>query len=202
MAKVMASLRHCTGNLAGFSGRDTPGQFWPWAILVFLLGTIASTAIMLPPMMRAMITMFRTLEAARRAGAREPTQEQLRDAFMSQYGADFSALWLPIGAISLVSALLLAAAIVRRLHDRDRTGLWALMPLPFMVFSIANMATGIAFAPGRRGLTATELAASSAGSLYIIAGIVLIVLLVGDGTRGPNRFGPDPRESGSLDKQR
>jgi uncharacterized membrane protein YhaH (DUF805 family) len=41
-----------------------------------------------------------------------------------------------------------------------------------------------------------ELAASSAGSLYMLALIVLIVLLVGDGTRGPNRFGPDPREPG------
>jgi uncharacterized membrane protein YhaH (DUF805 family) len=125
VAKVMASLRHCMGNLARFSGRDTPGQFWPCAILVFLLGTITSFAVMLPPMMRAMLSMFRTLDAARRAGGPEPRPEEINEAFMTQYAADLGALWLPMGAISLVSALLLAAAAVRRLHDRDRTGLWA-----------------------------------------------------------------------------
>jgi uncharacterized membrane protein YhaH (DUF805 family) len=196
MARVMASLRHCAGNLARFSGRDTPGRFWPWAILVFILGTIASFAVMLPPMMRAMLNMVQMLDAARHAGGREPTPEEVSDVFMTQYAAELGALWLPMGAISLVSALLLAAAIVRRLHDRDRTGLWAPMPLPFMAISIANMPAGLAVVTGRRGLTPLELAASSAGSLYMLTLLVLIVLLVGDGTRGPNRFGPDPREQG------
>ena len=197
MAKVGASLRHCGGNLARFSGRDTPGQFWPWAIFVFVLGTIASFAVMLPPMMRAMITMFRTMEAARRAGGPEPTPEQINEAFISQYAGELGALMLPMAAISLISALLLAGAVARRLHDRDRTGLWGLMPLPFMAVSIANMPAGVAMATGGADLTPFERAAASAGSLYWLTLLVLIVLLVGDGTRGPNRFGPDPREQGS-----
>lgn len=198
MAKVWASLKHCAANPARFSGRDAPGEFWPWAIFVFLLGTAASFAVMVQPMMRAMLRMFQTLEAARRAGGREPRPEEISEAFTSQYAADLGALWLPMGAINLVSVSLLAAAVVRRLHDRGRTGLWALMPLPFMAVSIANMPAGLALATGRRDLTPLELAASSAGSLYLLALIALVVLLVGDGTRGPNRFGPDPQEGSNV----
>lgn len=195
MAKVVASIGRGLGGVTRFSGRDTPGQFWPWAIFVFILSTIASFTIMLPPMMRAMLTMFRTLDEANRAGSPEPSPEEVSQAFMTQYAAELEMLALPMAAVNLVSALLLAAAIVRRLHDRDRTGLWALMPLPFMLISILYMPAAMAVAMGRRDLPPLEMAASSAGSFYMLTLIVLIVLLVGSGTDGPNRFGPDPRET-------
>jgi uncharacterized membrane protein YhaH (DUF805 family) len=193
VAKVMASLRHCTANLARFSGRDTPGQFWPWAILVFLAGTIASFIVMVPPILRGMIRMFETIEAARRTGAPQPTEQQLQEMIITQFSADFAALWQLSAAINLISALLLGAAIVRRLHDRDYSGLWGLAPLPFMAISIVSMQAGLAVATGRADLTRLEVAASSASSVYMLVIIGLIVLLVGDGARGANRFGPDPR---------
>jgi uncharacterized membrane protein YhaH (DUF805 family) len=195
MGKVTTSIRHCAGNLARFSGRDTPGQFWPWAILIFVLGTIAAMFVMVPAILRSMLAMFQMLDA-RRHPAGEPVPPEVLEAFMAQYGAELGALWLPMAAINFGSALLLAGAVVRRLHDRDRTGLWGLMPLPFMAISLANMPAAAAMMTGGANLTPLERAASSAGSLYMLALIVLIVLLVGDGTRGPNRFGPDPRERG------
>lgn len=194
MGLVTTSVRHCAANLARFSGRDSSRQFWPWTIFVFILGTIAAFAAMLPPMLRAMVAALRTMEAARRTGAPEPTPEQINEAFVGQYAADLGALVLPMAAINIVSVLLLAGAVVRRLHDRGRSGLWGLIPLPFLAVSVANMPAGVAIATGRADMTPLERAAASAGSLYWLALLVLIVLLVGDGTRGRNRFGSDPQE--------
>ncbi|MGE0260985.1 MAG: DUF805 domain-containing protein, partial [Alphaproteobacteria bacterium] len=61
--------------------------------------------------------------------------------------------------------------------------------------SLATMETSIAVASGARAASGWEVAASSASGLYWLGVIVLIVFLVGDGTRGPNRFGPDPHTS-------
>jgi uncharacterized membrane protein YhaH (DUF805 family) len=99
---------------------------------------------------------------------------------------------VPMALVNLVFVLLLAAAVVRRLHDCDRTGLWALLPVPFMALGqlkapqMTAMFTG--GLPDERMMSLMML-----NSLfYWIALIALIILLVLEGTNGPNRFGPDP----------
>jgi uncharacterized membrane protein YhaH (DUF805 family) len=97
--------------------------------------------------------------------------------------------------VSAVTVLLLFAAVVRRLHDRGRTGWWAALPLLFEI-------TGLALAPyvfrHMTDLAANPnfaLLSSLNGLAYWAALIVLIVMLAGEGENGPNRFGPDPRAS-------
>ena len=195
MANLLARIGYGARSVAQFSGRDTPGRFWPWTVFVFILSTVATFAVMLPPMLNAMLRLFRALDAAGPQPPGEPIPPALMDAFMADYAAELGTLALPIAAINLASVLLLAAGVVRRLHDCDRTGAWGLMPLPFMVVSLFNMPASLALATGRRTLSAWETAASLTSALYWLAVIALIVLLVGEGTRGPNRFGPDPREA-------
>jgi uncharacterized membrane protein YhaH (DUF805 family) len=71
------------------------------------------------------------------------------------------------------------AVAVRRLHDTDRSGWWFAAP-------IALSALGAAF---RGGALETVLGLASG-----VASITLLVFYCLDGTRGPNRFGPDPKD--------
>jgi uncharacterized membrane protein YhaH (DUF805 family) len=86
------------------------------------------------------------------------------------------------GLMGVVFAWLYAAASIRRLHDRNRSGWWM---LPFLV------------AIGHHDGVAAWFGSSSPArwigfALYIVSlwGIVEFYFL--RGTPGPNRFGPDP----------
>jgi uncharacterized membrane protein YhaH (DUF805 family) len=100
-----------------------------------------------------------------------------------------------VGSITVAATVvLLAAAVARRLHDRNRRGYWGLLPLPFL-------AAGLALMPGifERAAAGREipdprlfLALVLNNLVYLAALGFLIVLLAGPGTTGPNRFGPPP----------
>jgi uncharacterized membrane protein YhaH (DUF805 family) len=86
-----------------------------------------------------------------------------------------------VAVVAAILVALLAAAVNRRLHDRDRRGYWGLIPLPFLAAGMAlmpEMSTNIA------------LIANFLAYLYGLA--LLVYFLVGKGTPGPNRFGPPP----------
>ena len=70
---------------------------------------------------------------------------------------------------------------VRRLHDVDRTGWWLVVPLVALVLL------------GFAGVTQFGWLAAVAGIVALVSLIVILVFAVSDGTPGPNRFGPDPK---------
>ncbi|HSI18782.1 MAG TPA: DUF805 domain-containing protein [Sphingomonas sp.] len=81
------------------------------------------------------------------------------------------------------------AVHVRRLHDSDRTGWWVVMPIAPFVFTLALGVIAVA----SRSLT--MLLVTALFWILSFGGIIwLIVLQCLDGTRGENRFGPDPRD--------
>jgi uncharacterized membrane protein YhaH (DUF805 family) len=88
---------------------------------------------------------------------------------------EFSPLfWLGIGAISLLflaTFIPSLAVTVRRFHDRDMSGWW------YLAFVVGG---NIPFV----------------GPLVSLGFLVLMCL---EGTRGPNRFGPDPKDPNSVD---
>jgi len=91
-------------------------------------------------------------------------------------------------AVVFVAAIaLLAAAVVRRLHDRGKSGAWGLMPLPFIAFASIMMSKVIAQNPPDMGLF---FAIFINNFIYIGTLIFLVVLLAGAGTQGENRYGP------------
>lgn len=86
-------------------------------------------------------------------------------------------------SLSLVVSLLLLPAnlgvAVRRLHDRNMSGWWLLLPLISLVLGILGGNTG----PGQSPVIAI---------LTFGLCLVYLIILCMPGTAGPNRFGPDP----------
>ena len=92
-----------------------------------------------------------------------------------------------------VIIFLLAAAVVRRLHDRGKSGAWGLMPIPFLVFASVAMPklfnqVGQGDAPDMSLFFAIFIN----NMLYLASLAFLIVLLAGASAKGENRYGPEP----------
>jgi uncharacterized membrane protein YhaH (DUF805 family) len=88
----------------------------------------------------------------------------------------------PISALFLLATLCPSLAVgVRRLHDTNRPGWWLL----------------IGYAPLLLSLCMTYLGSLSLAMIFsviaLIGFIVLLVLMVMEGTKGPNQYGPDPK---------
>lgn len=85
----------------------------------------------------------------------------------------------------------LPALFVRRMHDQDRTGWWALIPLTVAAYNIT--AEVIANREGIAARIAFEQATWFWDWIALPPFLVFIVLFLLPGTQGPNRYGPDPR---------
>jgi uncharacterized membrane protein YhaH (DUF805 family) len=79
-------------------------------------------------------------------------------------GPAMTFMFVPVGLFYLAVLLPVLAVTVRRLHDRNLSGWWY---LAFIVLSIIPF-------------------------VGFLAGIALIVILILEGTNGPNKFGADP----------
>lgn len=92
---------------------------------------------------------------------------------------------------SLATFIPSLSVAVRRLHDTDRSGWWLFLPIVAVVVLVAVAVASV-------GGGTTDLAGFGTGFIAAfvvlgISGIVLLVFFCLDGTRGPNRFGEDPK---------
>jgi len=171
MRELIEAVRHNLRNLLHFAGRERRGTFWRYVLVLYVaqmaLGMLASWAMM--------AAMF----GPARAGA---------------FDTMFDTILLFSAISAAMFVLMLAAAVVRRLHDSGRSGLWALLPLPFLV---AGMWGLHAFRASihERGDPPISFGLIMANNVIYLAVVgYLIFLLARSGTAGPNRYGPDPRE--------
>jgi uncharacterized membrane protein YhaH (DUF805 family) len=85
------------------------------------------------------------------------------------------------GPLTLIVALALLtpqlSVSVRRLHDTNRSGAWVLLGFVPIVTMVVSYQTGLAVL-----------------NLLSLVAFVLIYFFVLEGTRGPNQYGPDPKE--------
>jgi uncharacterized membrane protein YhaH (DUF805 family) len=90
----------------------------------------------------------------------------------------------PLTAVVLLALLVPSVAVgVRRLHDIDRSGWWLLAAYAPLILSMLLPLAGI-------------VQPTLALILLVVAGagfILLLVFSVLEGTKGPNRYGPDPK---------
>lgn len=154
-------------SLTVFSGRDRRGQFWPYAGVVV-----------------ALIYVFSGIAGVLAMGSMLTGTEVM---------PDFTAFFAVIAGTLLISIVLLAAAVSRRLHDTGKSALFGLMPVPFIVIYCA------VFPAMMQDMMVAEepdaglfILAGISNLLYFAALITLIVLLCLKGTNGPNRFGDEP----------
>lgn len=192
----MNPIRYSVANLLRFSGRDRPGQFWPWAGVVlggvFLAWMIAFFA--------QLAKMGPKIDQIAREHPEQVTVEQgpghysVRiEGHHPELMPDFVTLTYIMLAILSVAAVLLAAAVVRRLHDSDMRGWPALIPLALLIVGMAQMGSYFSAA-----MTQDELDLGAFGRIFLtnlayLASLGwLVYLLVRKGTAGPNRFGDPP----------
>jgi uncharacterized membrane protein YhaH (DUF805 family) len=193
---MVESIRYNLTNLARFSGRESRALFWPYAIAVIILGMLSMFALMVPGIMESFGRM-------QRFAAAHPDQATV-DSGPGHYSItihgshpelmpDMSSLSSGVGLIALIVAALLAAAVARRLHDRRMRGVWGLLPLPFLGFGLIMMPRFFeSVRTGHPPDMQLFMAIFFNNFIYILMLATLVVLLVGEGTRGPNRFGEQP----------
>jgi len=169
-------------RLFDFSGREDRASFWPYAALAFIIITAAGMIIFVP-------IMHHAIQSMQQFAAEHPDQAtvttgpgqysvSIRGTMPQVMPSRLVALYL---AVSFGLAILLyAAAVVRRLHDRGKSGFWGLMPLPFIIYSSIQMPRmfAMAMAPTAADMT-LFFSIFISNFLYIATLIWLIVLLAG-----------------------
>jgi uncharacterized membrane protein YhaH (DUF805 family) len=190
---MLGAVKYALSNLTNLHGRDARQTFWYWVLAVYIAAFALSLVVTIPSMIAAMGEAFQT---ATRNPDNPAAIEAVMNAQMS--GMISSTMWLSL-ATSAATLLLLAASTVRRLHDSDLSGWWALVPggvqlavLVLMPAQIANMTQLVAGASG----TGPNLAADPYGVMFTASGllawlpwIALIALGVRKSSEGANRYG-------------
>ena len=188
---ILASIRYNLANLLHFSGRENRALFWPYAIAVVLMDFIAMFAMMVPAMSESLARM-------QRFAAAHPDQATVESGpghysisiqgYHPELMPDMSPLLAGVAVVALVTVVVVGAAVARRLHDRGRRGWWGLLPLPFLGIALTmepRMFAG--FGSGHPDM-ALFMAMFFNNLLYLASLAILVVLLAGDGVKGPNRF--------------
>lgn len=192
MRNITDSIRHGFSNITNFTGRDRPRQFWPYVIMLYLVQTLISLIFTFPLMVEAMKTSFASIEEASRHGG-PVDQAALQHQIMQQAMAATRDVMPVAAGLGIIIFLLAAAAIVRRLHDRDWSGWWVLL-------LIAGKALGLTVGYTMMNVIADDPMAmfEHMGTIQLLAGlpwiayIILLIQLVQSGAPGENRFGPPP----------
>lgn len=188
------SLKDHFKKLFDFAGREDRASFWPYAAVAFIITMLASMLIFVPMMSNSM-------QAMQEYAAQHPDQVTTSSG-PGHYSISVQGNhpeFMPAGSMALYLAvtfglalLLFAAAVVRRLHDRGKSGLWGLMPLPFILYSSIQMPRMFAtVGTGSEPDMTVFFSIFFSNLLYIVTLIWLIVLLAGASDPAPNRYSVD-----------
>lgn len=99
---------------------------------------------------------------------------------------------LIMNALTMLLALPLPALLVRRLHDSGRSGTWAWLAV--LVFAVWLARTVVSFTLGMGARLSFDSWTWLIDWLVIMANLASVLLALLPGTKGPNRFGEDPRQ--------
>lgn len=191
MKHFLRSIGSGFAGLLSFGGRDGRLRFWPYAALVFFVTQLAS-----------MLPVYAAIGPVLREALAQPGQASVEpgpDYYSVVFGTDGAVV--PVlkqaaafnAMVTAAAILLLAAAVVRRLHDRDLRGYWGLLPLPFLAAGFLMIPRTIAGLSRTGEPDLSWLGGIFANNLAYLGALGwLIYLLAGPGTPGANRFGPPP----------
>ena len=155
---------------AEFSGRSRRTEYWMFVLFQILLAV-------------AFWVLLAVVGGGALMSGGDPTA-------LAAAGGAAMILFAVYGLISLALIIPGIAVGVRRLHDTERSGWWILAPLVGYVIMVIGglMAASNPNDPGVGGILAMV-----GMLLVIVLGLVLLVFTLLEGTRGPNKYGPDPK---------
>ncbi|MEZ5654614.1 MAG: DUF805 domain-containing protein [Sphingobium sp.] len=173
-------------RLFDFAGREDRSSFWPYAAFVFIFVTVAGMAIFLPIMGHAIHKMqqYAVQHPDQVVIAQGPGYYSISTKSGHPEFVAASAMAKFFAVIFGLAILLYAAAVVRRLHDRGKTGFWGLMPLPFILYSSVQMPRVFSsFSAGAEPSMGLFFSIFFSNLFYIVTLIWLIVILAGPSKR-------------------
>jgi uncharacterized membrane protein YhaH (DUF805 family) len=156
----------------GFSGRINRTKFWMLSILLVVFSVIAWVVAFLA----AFLILGLNLTDGALPGLDEPGQ-------LVQLILDYAIAFIVLFGVMIAIWVSYLAIGVKRLHDRSGWWIVVFYIVPWLLGSVVNVAD-------KQGNDTVGLVAELIGLVCVIWGLVELGFL--RGTRGPNRFGPDP----------
>jgi uncharacterized membrane protein YhaH (DUF805 family) len=204
--------RHLKG-LFDFSGRENRQPFWLWILIVYIVQLVVMMIAMIPLMISWVDQMTPAMQGDRHKLDNDP------QAVFQMMMPMMQNMMMVILAITVLFLVLTVAAVVRRLHDSDRSGWWAspyyamqivspivmawIFPRYFTIMT--SMASAKPGSPPDMTSPAFQQAMQSMSLMSLVnllsfaILVMMIVFLVLPGTVGSNRYGDDPLQP-SLDR--
>ncbi|HEV7692620.1 MAG TPA: DUF805 domain-containing protein [Hyphomonadaceae bacterium] len=193
MGEYVETLASSLRGLAQFSGRSSRSRFWPYALTITVVSMFALAAVMIP----IFIEIFQKMLAYADAHPEQATVSRTSTSFsISIDGAPpevmsaFGGVAPAIGLFTVVTVVLLAAAVSRRLHDAGSSALWGLAPLPFLAFSLTMFGKLFGQDVASGGWVGLFMLVFASNLLYLLALGNLVFRLCQRSQPGDNRFGP------------
>jgi uncharacterized membrane protein YhaH (DUF805 family) len=191
---MRAALRYHFKHLLAFYGRDSRQTFWYWFLFVFILNMIASFITTLSVMMDAVTAGYDVAKGGDEVAA--------QTAMLSQMAVSIKRVIMVSLAVGLVNVVLMAAPLVRRMHDSGNTGLWAIVAAAIYLLSLALtwLRADDSVALMRRLATASDpqtvFGLQSHFALDGLIGYVPLIIVIAFGllksTPGPNCYAERP----------
>jgi len=191
---MWGAMKYHARHLFDFSGRDARQTFWFWFLFLFIVNLVVGMAMSIPMTVSAMSTAF---DSARSG---DPVAAQA--AMMNQMAGSMRPLIIGSIVVGLFNLVLMAAPLVRRLHDSGKSGLWAALIGAIYLASLAYSWTNA------DKVVATMRQAATAGVTNPVSGMqaqlgwqsllgyvpMIMVIIVGllKSDPGPNCYGAEP----------
>ena len=201
---MLEAIKHGLRNLINFNGRDARQAFWFFVLFLYLVTIGLNMAVTMTMMMGGMMNAVNEGIAHAQSGVvDDAAAEAAIQGKVFEGIADYMPVLIAVGLVSALILLFgLAAAIVRRLHDADLSGAWALLPLGLQAVSAALIPSQMgkmqeAMLQTQLGdpLVGMQMFEGSVG-LEALTGwgaiLAVVILCTRPSTPGPNRFGDAP----------
>jgi len=191
---MRAALRYHFKHLLAFYGRDSRQTFWYWFLLLFIVNIAVSLVTSMPMTMDAVTAGYDAVKGGDEVAA--------QTAMLSQMAVSMKRVIMVSLAVGVINVMLIAAPLIRRMHDSGNTGLWAIVAGVIYLLSLGLTWSRAdeAVALMRRVAAASNpqmvLGMQPKFGLNSLLEYIPLIVVLGFGllksTPGPNRYGEGP----------
>ena len=197
------AIGHGFRNLMNFQGRDRRKTFWLYMLFICLMWVLLSTI----GSIYWVASIVQTITQSNAMQTSNP--DEAVGVMMSTIFGQMGPVMWGSAILSAIIGLFTIASFVRRLHDSDLSGWWALLPYGMLLLTFALLPLQMSYMNEMMAAMPDFMAQAANNpsmnqqypgqtqmTLLGIPGwvqfISFIILAVRDSTRGPNRFGDEP----------